>query len=129
MKYLLSIVFVFVASMAEAGSISCKVEAGNLIIVEMVTPHPKEVLIHRPGGETVWLQSVGKLAHQQITDFENLQKWEIDSKALGTVFNNGEPRVEPVIRGKGMYHLYVAENAETELENTYFVECYFEITE
>jgi len=94
----------------------------------MAIPHPKEALIQRPSGETVWLQHDDILAHQQITNFENLQEWKIDANTIGTVYKNGKPFIEPVFDGKGIYNLYIAENTETERENTYFIECYLEIT-
>lgn len=37
--------------------------------------------------------------------------------------------IEPILTGAGKYHLYIAENTETERNNTYFIECYFDIGE
>lgn len=118
---------VFSASVG-AGSIKCVEQENNAVIVKMEMPHPKEALIYRPGGETVWLQIEGALAHQQIEDFEYLREWSINSSTVGTVYKEGKPYVEPIINSKGIYHLYIANNIETEPENTYFIECYFEIT-
>lgn len=42
---------------------------------------------------------------------------------------DGQAIVDPIIQGNGRYHLYIAENLETEPENTYFIECYFIIEE
>jgi hypothetical protein len=96
----------------------------------MDVPHPKEALVRRPSGETVWLQlNDGSLAHQQIPDFENLQDWEINLHTVGTIYRDGKPGIEKVIDGKGIYNLYIAENTETEMENTYYIECNYEIAE
>jgi hypothetical protein len=111
-----------------AAPIECLKQGDNSITVIMDIPHPKEALIYRPSGEIVWLQNDDSLVHQQIKNFENLQEWNIDPGTIGTVYKNGKPFIEPALDGKGVYHLYIAKNTETEPENTYYIECYFEIT-
>ena len=67
--------------------------------------------------------------HKQIANFGNLENWVITPESMGTVWVNGRATAQPIINGKGEYHLYIAENTETEPENTYFIECYFFIDE
>ena len=121
-------VLLFVASFASGAEPPvCIARDNNAVIVKMTSPHPKQALVQRPDGTTVWLQAYDELAHEQIENFESLEEWTITSTTPGTVYVDGEPVAEPVIRGSGRYNLYIADNTETEPENTYFIECYFEI--
>jgi hypothetical protein len=128
MKQLVPLVCIVFSVSTWATPIECLKHENNSVTVKMDIPHPKEALIYRPSGETVWLQNDGTLAHKQIKDFENLQEWKVDSDTIGTVYKNGKPYIEQALDSKGVYHLYIAENVETERENTYFIECHFEIT-
>jgi hypothetical protein len=93
----------------------------------MVTPHPEGAILMRPDGQVVYLQGSPPLLHTPIPHFGNLGEWLLSSDSVGTIYTDGEPAIGPVIFGPGRYHLYVADNIETEPENTYFIECYFEI--
>ncbi len=95
----------------------------------MIAPHPEHALVHRPNGETVWLQTSPAYIHKQIENFGALETWVITPETKGTVWIDGKPVVQPIIQGNGRYHLYIADNPETEPENTYFIECYFVIEE
>ena len=125
---MVALVFTVFSASVGAAPIECDEQENNAVIVRMEIPHPKEALIYRPSGETVWLQIEGALAHQQIANFEYLREWKINLSTVGTVYKEGKPYVERIIDSKGIYHLYVAKNIETEPEDTYFIECYFEIT-
>ncbi len=128
MKQLVPLVCIVFSVSTWAAPIECLKHENNSVTVKMDIPHPKEALIYRPSGEVVWLQNDAALVHKQIKNFENLQEWKIDSDTFGTVYKNGKPYIEQALDGKGVYHLYIAENVETERENTYFIECHFEIT-
>lgn len=121
--------FLSFATSAFAEPITCTEEGNNGVSIRMATPHPREALIQRPSGEIVWLQMPDGLAHKQIDNFENLSNWIIDSESLGTVYVDGIPEIQAIFDATGRYHLYIAENTETEPDNTYFIECYFTITE
>ena len=114
-------------SAVHASSIECVGSDDGVVKISMQIPHPEHALIERPNGETVWLQSDSTYAHHQINDFGNLGEWVLSSNSKGTVYVNGKATVQNVFHGKGKYHLYIAKNLETEKDNTYFIECYFEI--
>lgn len=129
MKTLITIFALVWVSLSYASPIECKVKNGNTVVVSMEIPHPNHALVHRPSGETVWLQTSPEFVHKQTPDFSHLKTWIISRESKGTVWVNGEATAQPIIMGKGKYHLYIAENTETERENTYFIECYFVIDE
>ena len=125
---IISILILFSVGSAFASPIECvQVQSNKTVLITMQVPHPEHALIHRPDGVTVWLQTSKDYVHKQISDFGNLSKWQITSSTVGTVWIDGKATAQKVIKGKGVYHLYIAENLETESENTYFIECYFTI--
>ena len=127
MKTLITIFTLFWASISQATPINCEVTSDSNVIVTMKTPHPNHALVHRPSGETVWFQTGPEYIHKQIPNFSELKTWVITPESTGTVWVDGKATVQPIINGKGKYNLYIAENIETEPENTYFIECYFVI--
>jgi hypothetical protein len=127
MKTLIAIFTLLCASIGYASPIDCNVTDEGVVIVTMEIPHPNHALVNRPSGETVWLQTSSEYIHEQIPNFGELKNWLISSESTGTVWVNGKATVQPIIKGKGRYHLYIAENPETELENTYYIECYYVI--
>ncbi len=127
MKTLITIFTLFLANISYASPIDCKVTDESTVIVTMEIPHPNHALVYRPNGETVWLQTSSEYIHKQVLNFSELKILVISSESKGTVWVNGKVTVQPIIKGKGKYHLYIAENLETEPENTYFIECYFVI--
>lgn len=113
---------------AIATPIDCFVNQENhSVTIMMKVPHPDHALIYRPDGETVWLQLPSGAAHQQVDDFSNLTVWIIDSHSLGTVWMDGKAVAQNIINGSGKYTLYIAENLETEPENTFSIQCTFQI--
>lgn len=127
MKTLITIFTLFLAGISHASPIDCKVTNESTVMVTMKIPHPNHALVYRPSGETVWLQTSSEYIHKQVPNFSELKIWVISSESKGTVWVNGKATVQPIIKGKGEYHLYIAENLETEPENTYSIECYFVI--
>ena len=111
----------------QASAINCKVTDKGNVIVTMKPPHPNHALIYRPDGEVIWLQSDPEYVHEQIPNFSKLKTWVITPESKGTVYVDGKPTIQPIIKGKGKYNLYIARNLETEPENTYFIDCYFVI--
>ena len=128
---IISIIIIFILlaiGTVSASPIECvQDKTSKTILITMRVPHPKHALVYRPDGSTVWLQTSTDFVHEQISDFGNLSKWQITSSTVGTVWIDGKATTQKVIKGKGVYHLYIAENLETEPENTYFIECYFTV--
>jgi hypothetical protein len=127
MRPLVTILLLFLANATQAAAIRCDVVHGDTVVVTMKTPHPQEALVYRPGGETVWLHTSSQYLPKGAASFGDLGKWVISPDSTGTVWVDGKATVQPVIKEEGRYHLYIAKNAETEPENTYFIECYFVI--
>ena len=127
MKTLITIFVLLWTSLSYASPIECKVKDESTLVVTMDAPHPNHALVHRPNSETVWLQTSTEFVHKQIPNFSELKTWVISHESKGTVWVDGKATVQPIIMGKGKYHLYIAETTETERENTYFIECYFVI--
>ena len=116
---------------AAESPLQCSVVAdGDEVAVEVsiTTPHPKEMILWRPDKTTAWLQLEGiPYPFPTTRDFQNLSSFVISSKSRGTIYANGTPKHLPILNVAGTYRLIVADNTETELDNTYFVECSFEI--
>ena len=129
MKITATFLILFASGFVHADPITCIVTSNGDVHISMIAPHPEPALVYRPNGEAVWLQTSPEFIHQQIENFGALEKWVITPETNGTVYVEGKVSVQPVIQGSGRYHLYIAENPETEPENTYFIECYFIIEE
>ena len=129
MKITATFLILFSSGFVHADTITCNVTSNGDVHISMVAPHPEHALVIRPNGETVWLQTSPEYIHKKIENFGELEKWVITPETKGTVWIDGQASVDPIIQGNGRYHLYIAENLETEPENTYFIECYFIIEE
>lgn len=127
MKHLAALFFLFASCLAHAQAITCDVLSDGNVLVKMKTPHPEHALVYRPDDSVVWLQSGPEYIHQQIGNFGELEEWLITPESKGTVWGDGGAEVRPILQGRGRYHLYIANNIETEPENTYFIECFFVI--
>lgn len=127
MKTLFPIFALLWASIGHTSPISCEVTDEGAVVVTLKVPHPNDAIVYRPDGEVVWLQVSPDSARAHGAEFGALDTWVISSESKGTVWVDGKAVAQPVIKGKGKYHLYIAENIETEPENTYFIECYFAI--
>ncbi len=100
------------------------------VSINIQTPHPKEMLLRRPDGSFVDLQGdFVPFKFPVDKGFENLGAFVIDTSSTGTEFEDGVEKSAPLLRGAGTYYLLVAENTETELENTLYFDCEFDIHE
>lgn len=111
-------------NIVSAEEILCE-RKGASIHVTMTRPHPKFAIIYRPDGSTVWMQSDSN-HHAAIKDFSKLKHWVLNSSSQGTVWQQGTASVQAVFQESGKYHLYIADNLETEKENTAYIECIFD---
>jgi hypothetical protein len=127
MKITATFLILFASGLVNADPITCTVKSNGDVYISMIAPHPEHALVYRPNGETVWLQTSPDFIHKQIENFGALEKWVITPETKGTVWVDGKASVQPIIQGNGRYQLYIAENPETEPENSYFIQCYFVI--
>jgi hypothetical protein len=127
MKIIAAFLILFASGFVHAETITCDVTSNGDVHISMIAPHPEHALVYRPNGEIVWLQTSPEFIHKQIENFGALEKWVITPETKGTVWVDGKAIVQPIIQGNGRYHLFIAENPETEPENTYFIECCFDI--
>ena len=125
MKIISTILMLSFSCFALADPIFCNASSNGDVHITMKAPHPQHALVHRPSGETIWLQTSSDFIHKQIDHFETLETWVLNAKSQGTVWINGKATIQPIFQGNGKYHLYIAENTETERKNTTFIECYF----
>jgi len=125
MKTLFTISLLFWTGISYASSINCQVTNEGTVTITMTAPHPNHAMMKRPDGETVWLQTDPEYVHEQIPNFSELKKWVITPESNGTVYVDGKATVQPIFRGNGKYYLYIADNLETEPENTQYMYCYF----
>ena len=116
---------ILIPFIAKGESLECHTKSDGSISIHAKVPHPNNALIHRPEGKTVWLQTSPHFVHKQMNNFSQRSNWIINKQSMGTVWEAGVATKQSIIKGKGKYHLYIAENLETEKENTNFVECYF----
>lgn len=127
MKIAATLLFLFVSGFVHAEAVTCNVLSNSNVLVLMKAPHPEHALVNRPDGEVVWLQTGPEYIHKQIENFGALEEWVIAPETKGTVWLDGKAEIQPIIKGSGRYHLYIANNIETEPGNTHFIECYFVI--
>lgn len=126
-KGLITTLTFLLPQLGAASPIACNITEQGSVAVTMETPHPENALIYRPDGKVVWLQTSTGLIHPQNADVSELKTWVLSPESTGTVWAEGHAMVQPIFNGNGRYRLYIADNLETESENTRFIECFFVI--
>lgn len=106
------------------------VALGDRFTVYFPADHPKALAIVAPDDQWYVLQSpVDDIWMLDGEGFEHAQSLEIDTGAVtATTWRQGERQVEPVFQGAGHYQLYMADNLETEPDNTFHFETSIEVT-
>jgi hypothetical protein len=112
--------------------LQCEVESidgQTTVFINVVVPHPAEMLVYTPSEQVIVLRALDiPFQHPETDDFENLGRFSLTSKSYGTVWNEwGETESAPVLGVSGTYELVIAENIETEPENTLFYSCKFDL--
>jgi hypothetical protein len=99
------------------------------VVVTMKTPHPAEMLVSTPDGQSLFLRAADiPFQYPKTNDFENLESFTLNRKSRATWFNDwGEPEAELILGPSGTYEVVIAENLETERDNTNLLICEFEI--
>ena len=97
------------------------VAAGDVIIISLPKKHPQKMSIKSPSGE--WFvvheksEKIYFLPKHKFSSATSIQKKV--AKIKGVKWVDGKRTVEPVFNEPGEYLFYMADNLETEPENTF----------
>jgi hypothetical protein len=94
---------------------------GDTLAIEMRIPHPLELAIVAPDGAYYYLQAADDSVPSQLSanEFAELAVVHIDvDSATGIQWVNGKPTKRRIFEILGEYEVILAENLETEPENT-----------
>jgi len=132
MKYLgLLILTMVIPSIAYSDLFTCTVDYVDdlpVLHVKMPQNHPKHMVIHPPYGPTIWLVGgFGKFHLYDEPEFKGMTEFTLTKNTLGQSWDDGRDVTTSVFPVIGEYELYVADNIETEPDNTYWIRCNFEI--
>ncbi len=95
---------------------------GDKLSITMPQPHPKELAIRTPDGRWFYLhlenEGVGETL-MPSEQFASLQQLDFDTRQLeARYWNDGKPMHGKIFTQTGDYLIYMADNLETEPENT-----------
>ncbi len=95
---------------------------GDKLTIHMPRPHPKEFAIKAPDGTWFYLQTENEPAGEKLMSSEKfaaLQQLEFDTSQLEAQYwHDGMAKRNKVFTLSGEYLIYMADNLETEPENT-----------
>lgn len=95
---------------------------GETLIITMPVPHPKEMAIRAPDKRWYYIQVENEGAGEMLmpgTQFAALTKLEFDTSQLeARYWSDGKAMRGKVFTQTGEYLIYMADNLETEPENT-----------
>jgi hypothetical protein len=94
---------------------------GDTLAIEMRVPHPLELAIVAPDGAYYYLQAADDSVPSRLSanEFAELAVVHIDvDSATGIQWVNGKPTKSRIFEIVGEYEVILAENIETEPENT-----------
>jgi len=123
----------FLAPVSDAEpALDCVVKTvgGELTVaVTMKTPHPAEMLVNTPDGQSLFLRAADiPFQYPNTNDFESLESFTLNRISRATWFNDwGEPEAALILGPGGTYEIVLADNLETERENTLSFTCEFTI--
>ena len=98
--------------------------------VNVVTPHPGEMVIRTPDDRTIWLQAAHIPFQYPVTDaFEQLSEFVLDMKTRGSWFDDwGEPEAVSIFSLDGTYELTIAKNMDSRREDPSSFSCRFSVS-
>jgi hypothetical protein len=106
-----------------------KVKKSESFTLSFPKEHPKSIAIRTPGG--VWYTIHDKEENIFVTtnkEFQNATSIQlVVTDVKGIKWENGKRVVESVFTEPGEYLVYMADNLETEPENTFFLSKYITI--
>lgn len=100
------------------------------VTVNVVTPHPGEMVIRTPDDRTIWLQADHIPFQYPVTDtFEQLSEFVLDMKTRGSWFNDwGEPEAVSIFSLDGTYELTIARSVDSGREDSSSFSCRFSVS-
>jgi len=101
---------------------SKKLHKGDRLSITLPQPHPKEFAIKAPDGRWYYLQVKNEGSGEMLMlsgKFATLKKLDLDTRTLeARYWDNGQAMRGKVFNKSGDYLIYMADNLETEPENT-----------
>jgi len=95
---------------------------GDTLSITMPLPHPKELAVRAPDGRWFYLQVEDEGAGEMLMpseQFSTLQKLELNTGQLvARYWDDGKAMRAKIFTQTGDYLIYMADNLETEPENT-----------
>lgn len=95
---------------------------GDMLSITIPQPHPKELAIKAPDGRWFYLQVENEGSSEMLMpsgQFAVLKKLDLDTRTLAARYwDDGKARHGKVFTVSGDYLIYMADNLETEPENT-----------
>jgi len=95
---------------------------GEVLKITLPLPHPKELAIKSPTGQWFYLHIEDEGENNKLMpslEFTNITKLNLNTATLQAIFwKNGKAIKENVFTTTGDYLIYMADNMETEPENT-----------
>ena len=100
---------------------ACYFSKGDAVTLKYPKRHPKNIAIQTPSGLWYSVQSVDdKISIMPQEDFQGSTELTLDPQSLvGVTFKDGVRVQENVFTQYGKYLIYMADNLETEPENTF----------
>ena len=93
----------------------------NIITLSLPIPHPKKMSVRTPAATWFVIYDPSEqISHIASPNFSTATSLDIDiNSQLGTTWIDGNKQIEPIFKEKGEYLIYLADNLETEPENTF----------
>ena len=100
-----------------------------IVSVKMPTPHPGEMVITTPDGQTIWLQADHiPFLHPMTDDFVQLSEFSMNKRTRGSWFNDwGEPEAVSIFSVAGTYKIVITHDAESSRGEADTLRCDFSV--
>jgi hypothetical protein len=97
---------------------------GGSVTIEMGANHPGELAAVSPGGGWYYFQGSSRAVLMPAEAFKKATQIEIPHDIQGIVYKDGKPMKKALFSAAGRYEIVLAENLETEPENTLWLHCF-----
>lgn len=93
-------------------------QRGGAIVLRFGNPHPLGLAVVDPDGNYFYLQHLPESRVADAAAFAALKELRIDERTSGMFYDDGQPVQKKVFAQSGTYSVYLADDLETEPENT-----------